>query len=78
MFCLSPEHCPYKVYSVSVEDEEFERAAILAEKYCDFQILVQISELTDNRERLDRYMEKFSEQVSSLWWEAHCQNELSC
>ncbi|GFG32593.1 hypothetical protein Cfor_12358 [Coptotermes formosanus] len=42
--------------------EEFERAAILAEKYCDFQILVQISELTDNRERLDRYMEKFSEQ----------------
>jgi hypothetical protein len=51
-----------------VEDEEFERAAILAEKYCDFQILVQISELTDNRERLDRYMEKFSEQVSSLCW----------
>jgi len=56
-----------------VEDEEFERAAILAEKYCDFQILVQISELTDNRERLDRYMEKFSEQVSSLYWKAHCQ-----
>ena len=50
--------------SVSVEDEEFERATILAEKYCDFQILVQISELTDNRERLDRYMEKFSEHVS--------------
>jgi hypothetical protein len=56
-----------------VEDEEFERAAILAEKYCDFQILVQMSELTDNKERLDRYMEKFSEQVSSLYWKAHCQ-----
>lgn len=56
-----------------MEDEEFERAAILAEKYCDFQILVQIGELTDNRERLDRYMEKFSEQVSWLYWKAHCQ-----
>jgi hypothetical protein len=49
-----------------VADEEFERAAILAEKYCDFQILVQICELTGNRERLDQYMEKFSEQVSLL------------
>ncbi|XP_069672597.1 nuclear pore complex protein Nup133 isoform X3 [Periplaneta americana] len=45
-----------------LEDEEYERAAILAEKYCDFQILVQICELTDNKERLDQYMEKFSEQ----------------
>lgn len=45
-----------------LEDEEFERAAILAEKYCDFHILVQICELTDNNERLNQYMEKFSEQ----------------
>ncbi|XP_021913246.1 nuclear pore complex protein Nup133 [Zootermopsis nevadensis] len=45
-----------------LEDEEFERAAILAEKYCDFQILIQICELTSNWERLDQYMEKFSEQ----------------
>ena len=46
-----------------MEDEEYERAAILAEKYCDFQTLVQICDLTDNTERLDHYMEKFSEQV---------------
>ncbi|PSN35523.1 hypothetical protein C0J52_23803 [Blattella germanica] len=45
-----------------LEDEEYERAAILAEKYCDFQTLVQICELTDNQERLDQYMDTFFEQ----------------
>jgi len=52
---------------VSVEDEEFEKAAILAEKYCDFQILVEICELTNDRDRLFQYMEKFLEQVSLLF-----------
>jgi hypothetical protein len=61
-----------------VEDEEFERAAILAEKYCDFQILVQICELTDNSERLNQYMEKFSEQVSSLAYKVMYSTELVC
>jgi nuclear pore complex protein Nup133 len=50
-----------------VEDEEFEKAAILAEKYCDFQILVEICELTNDRDRLFQYMEKFLEQVSLLF-----------
>ncbi|KAJ9592509.1 hypothetical protein L9F63_015826, partial [Diploptera punctata] len=45
-----------------LEDEEYERAAVLAEKYCDFQTLVQICDLTDNKDRLDQYMEKFSQQ----------------
>jgi hypothetical protein len=61
-----------------VEDEEFERAAILAEKYCDFQILVQICELTDNNERLNQYMEKFSEQVSSLGYKVMYSTEPVC
>jgi nuclear pore complex protein Nup133 len=59
------------VYFVSVEDEEFEKAVILAEKYCDFQILIQVCELTDNHERLNQYMEKFSEQVSSVDYVAY-------
>jgi hypothetical protein len=61
-----------------VEDEEFERAAILAEKYCDFQILVQVCELTDNNERLNQYMEKFSEQVSSLGYKVIYSAGLVC
>lgn len=45
-----------------VEDREYERAVMLAEKYFDFQTLVQICDITNNRERLDVYIEKFQEQ----------------
>lgn len=38
--------------------------AALAEKYCDFDILVQMCEQTDNQSRLQHYMAKFSEQVA--------------
>ncbi|XP_008583003.1 PREDICTED: nuclear pore complex protein Nup133 [Galeopterus variegatus] len=37
-------------------------AASLAEKYCDFDILVQMCEQTDNQSRLQRYMTQFAEQ----------------
>ncbi|XP_053463567.1 nuclear pore complex protein Nup133 isoform X2 [Nycticebus coucang] len=37
-------------------------AASLAEKYCDFDILVQICEQTDNQNRLQRYMTQFADQ----------------
>ncbi|XP_060048009.1 nuclear pore complex protein Nup133 [Erinaceus europaeus] len=37
-------------------------AAALAEKYCDFDILVQMCEQTDNQTRLQRYMTQFSDQ----------------
>lgn len=43
-----------------VDDGEFERAATLAEKYLDFETLVQICETTDNQRRLDEYMDRFS------------------
>ncbi|KAM8952541.1 nuclear pore complex protein Nup133 [Pelodytes ibericus] len=36
-------------------------ASSLAEKYCDFDILVQICELTDNQGRLQQYMTQFSD-----------------
>lgn len=39
-------------------------AAALAEKYCDFDILVQMCEQTDNQARLQRYMNQFADQVT--------------
>ncbi|KAK2188235.1 hypothetical protein NP493_139g03010 [Ridgeia piscesae] len=39
--------------------QQYERAASLAEKYCDMGALVQICEETDNQERLQRYMSQF-------------------
>lgn len=45
-----------------VEDHEYERAVMLAEKYYDFQTLVRICDITNNKERLDVYLEKFKDQ----------------
>lgn len=44
-----------------VEDEQYELAAKLAEKYCDFQTLVIICDRTENQQRLDEYNERFKE-----------------
>ena len=46
-----------------VEHEQLERAAALAEKYCDFQVLVAICEQTENQDRLQRYMNQFQNMV---------------
>ena len=40
----------------------FEEATRLAEKYHEFQGLIRICEMTNDNERLDRYMDLFSEQ----------------
>lgn len=45
-----------------VEDEQYEMAAKLAEKYLDFQTLVIICDKTGNQQRLDEYMERFKTQ----------------
>lgn len=45
-----------------VRNEQFENAAMLAEKYFDFGTLVQICDLTGNKNRLDNYSEKFASQ----------------
>lgn len=44
-----------------IEDEQFELAAKLAEKYFDFQTLVIICDRTENQTRLDEYIERFKE-----------------
>lgn len=44
-----------------VEDEQYELAAKLAEKYFDFQALVIICDRTENQQRLDEYIERFKE-----------------
>ncbi|XP_034943346.1 nuclear pore complex protein Nup133 [Chelonus insularis] len=43
-----------------IKNEQYENAAKLAEKYCDFASLVNICELTNNKNRLDVYSEKFA------------------
>lgn len=55
-FVLSPE----------VTLGQYPWAASLAEKYCDFDILVQMCEQTDNQSRLQRYMTQFADQVTTL------------
>uniref|UniRef100_A0A8C4RUA9 Nuclear pore complex protein Nup133 n=1 Tax=Erpetoichthys calabaricus TaxID=27687 RepID=A0A8C4RUA9_ERPCA len=40
----------------------YQYVASLAEKYCDFDLLVQLCEKTDNQSRLQHYMTKFADQ----------------
>lgn len=44
---------------IPVDDKEWERAALLAEKYLDFTTLVVICENTNNQQRLDDYLDRF-------------------
>lgn len=46
---------------ISVDAEQYELAAKLAEKYLDFQVLVVICDKTKNQSRLDEYIERFKE-----------------
>ena len=48
----------------AVNFEQYERAASLAEKYCEFDILIQLCEQTNNTERLTRYLNQFHNRVS--------------
>lgn len=45
---------------------QYQWVAALAEKYCDFDILVQMCEQTDNQSRLQHYMAKFADQVPRI------------
>lgn len=55
-FCVFVDFC-------TVVLKQYQQAAALAEKYCDFDILVQLCEQTDNQSRLQRYMTQFADQV---------------
>uniref|UniRef100_A0A182QEJ5 Nucleoporin Nup133/Nup155-like N-terminal domain-containing protein n=1 Tax=Anopheles farauti TaxID=69004 RepID=A0A182QEJ5_9DIPT len=57
-----------------VEAEQYEMAAKLAEKYLDFQTLVEICDKTNNQERLDEYIERYKEHDFSQFaisWHMH-------
>ncbi|XP_038663888.1 nuclear pore complex protein Nup133 isoform X2 [Scyliorhinus canicula] len=41
---------------------QYQFTASLAEKYCDFDILIQLCEQTDNQTRLQRYLNQFADQ----------------
>uniref|UniRef100_A0A1E1XA31 Putative nuclear pore complex protein n=1 Tax=Amblyomma aureolatum TaxID=187763 RepID=A0A1E1XA31_9ACAR len=45
-----------------IKAAQYERAAALAEKYYDFASLVEICELTKNKEKLENYMVQFEDQ----------------
>ena len=48
-----------------VELGQYQWVAALSEKFCDFDMLVQMCEQTDNQNRLQHYMTKFSDQVNT-------------
>uniref|UniRef100_A0A3Q2D098 Nuclear pore complex protein Nup133 n=1 Tax=Cyprinodon variegatus TaxID=28743 RepID=A0A3Q2D098_CYPVA len=51
-----------ELLSPLLELGQYQWVAALAEKYCDFDILVQMCEQTDNQSRLQHYMAKFADQ----------------
>ncbi|KAM4749954.1 nuclear pore complex protein Nup133 [Anableps anableps] len=51
-----------ELLSPLLELGQYQWVAALAEKYCDFDILVQMCEQTENQSRLQHYMAKFAEQ----------------
>lgn len=68
---------------LAVGHEQYDRAASLAEKYFDFDVLITICEATNNQDRLQRYVTQFSDQVSvqsfyrTRWVYSHFQNQTS-
>ncbi|XP_044731324.1 nuclear pore complex protein Nup133 [Chrysoperla carnea] len=58
-----------------VDNKQYERASILAEKYCDFTLLVQICETTNNQPKLNEYMERFAEYNFSEYVFNYCLRE---
>ncbi|XP_046402089.1 nuclear pore complex protein Nup133 [Ischnura elegans] len=80
--CLQQYEVKRSSYIKSFFDEkEYERAAVLAEKFCDFEALVRVCDITGNDERLSEYQEKFEDQGFSnflyAWYmREHKQGEL--
>ena len=49
----------------TVEYKQYERAGSLAEKYCDFEMLIKVCEETGNQDRIQRYQQQFADKVTS-------------
>ncbi|XP_071453721.1 nuclear pore complex protein Nup133-like [Hetaerina americana] len=61
--CLQQYEVKRSAYIKAFFDErEYERAAVLAEKFCDFEALVRICDITGNDERMSEYQDRFEEQ----------------
>lgn len=43
-----------------LENDQYEKGVSLAEKYCDFEMLVRFCEVTNNQERIQRYQQQFA------------------
>ncbi|KAK7104815.1 nuclear pore complex protein Nup133-like [Littorina saxatilis] len=56
-----------KMIEPLLEYEQFDRAASLAEKYFDFDILIRICDVTDSQDRLQRYVAQFADQGFSQY-----------
>ncbi|XP_014675346.1 PREDICTED: nuclear pore complex protein Nup133-like [Priapulus caudatus] len=52
----------YRLIQPLLQCEAYEEAMFLGEKYADFRVLTQMCELTDNDDRLQRYMTQFSQE----------------
>ena len=61
---LKSGHVVYSLLCSSVECGQLPMAADLAEKYRDFQVLVQLCERLNDKEKLRAYMRQFADQVS--------------
>ena len=67
VFVFSVDYEQYeRVFVFSVDYEQYERAASLAEKYFDFDALIQVCEVANNQERLQRYITQFADRVRHL------------
>lgn len=51
----------HDLISPFLEYEQYERAGSLAEKYCDFEMLIRVCEATGNQERIQRYQQQFAD-----------------
>ncbi|XP_053405017.1 nuclear pore complex protein Nup133-like [Mercenaria mercenaria] len=51
----------HHLISPFLEYEQYEQAGSLAEKYCDFEMLIRICEDTENQERIQRYQQQFAD-----------------
>ncbi|XP_030748548.1 nuclear pore complex protein Nup133 [Sitophilus oryzae] len=60
---LYKQYCSdrHKLIKPLVEEKAYERAAMLAEKYLDFEILMTVCERIDSEDRLNEYMRRFKD-----------------
>nr|XP_018899604.1 PREDICTED: nuclear pore complex protein Nup133 [Bemisia tabaci] len=56
------ENTRYTLIQPFFADKDYERATILAEKYSDFSMLIQLCDITCNTTKLDHYIEQYADE----------------